>query len=445
MSFADRQLDRQRMILGWFVNYMPTAWNRPWAGPNPTGWVDGQFYVDMARALERSSLDLIMLEDSSVVPENFGGTMDAEFKVTVKAPKHDPLPLAAAISQATDKLGIVSTMSTSLYPPHRVAHLQATLDQLSDGRTGWNVVTSFEDLAAQNVGLDSLWEHDERYARADEYLRAVEALWQPGDNGGFDRRLEPAVFDGKYYSLRAPATPGLVQQRPVLCQAGGSPAGMDFAAKWADLIVSVPIGTTAMKAYRDGIRSRVDAAGEDPDTCKVLYMVTPILGESDAEAEDREARMYSAESDHFLRRLVQLSNISEIDFSQYDLDSPIPEDATTNGAQSILEGMKKLTRGSSLRAAMATKGESTSLRLVGTPHSVADQMEAAMEEVGGDGFLLFHGGGGLISRRYLDDVLDGLVPELQRRGLAQTGYGGGTFRDRLSNTAPRPTLTRSTS
>ncbi|RFA07737.1 dibenzothiophene desulfurization enzyme A [Subtercola boreus] len=424
------------MILGWFVNYMPTAWNRPWAGPNVTGWTDGQFYIDMARALERSSIDLIMLEDSSVVPENFGGTMEAEFKATVKAPKHDPLPLAAAIAAATTSLGIVTTMSTSLYPPHRIAQLQATLDQLSDGRAGWNVVTSFEDLAARNIGLDTLWEHDERYARADEYLRAVSSLWRAGAVPDARGR---AVFEGRSFALDAPGTTPLVQRRPVLCQAGGSSSGMDFAAKWADLIVSVPSGIDAMKAYRDGIRRRAEAAGTDPDATKVLYMVTPILGESVAEAEDKEARMYSAEGDNFLRRLVQLSNIAEIDFAEYDLDAPIPEDATTNGAQSILEGMKKMTRGSSLREAMSGKGESTSLRLVGTPESVADEMEAAIDQVGGDGFLLFHGGGGLISRHYLDDVLDGLVPELQRRGLAQSGYGPGTFHDRLTNDTLRST------
>lgn len=144
--------------------------------------------------------------------------------------------------------------------------------------------------------------------------------------------------------------------------------------------------------------------------------------------------MYSPDGDNFLRRLVQLSNISEIDFAQYDPDAPIPDDATTNGAQSILDGMKRATKGSSLREAMAGKGESTSLRLVGTPATVADQMEAAMAEVGGDGFLLFHGGGGLITRRFLDEVLDGLVPELQRRGLAQSSYSDGTFGERLAAT-----------
>ncbi|MCL8027675.1 LLM class flavin-dependent oxidoreductase [Nocardioides bruguierae] len=416
------------LTLGWFVNYMPTGWNRPFNGGQPAAWQDGQFYVDMARTLDRAGIDFIMLEDSSVVPENYGGDMTAEFMATVKSPKHDPLPLAAAIAQATDRLGIVTTMSTSLYPPERLARLQASLDELSNGRAGWNIVTSFEDLAAQNVGLEKLWEHDERYARAHEYLDVVTSAWQGA-----------VAHDGRFHQVVSPGSPMPVQDRPVLCQAGGSKAGMDFAAEWADLIVSVPVGVEAMKAYRDGIRSRIAESGGDPDRCRVLYMVTPILGETDEEAQAKRARMYSDATDNYLRRIVQLSNISEIDFSKFDEDEPVPEDATTNGAQSILDTFKRLTKDSSLREVLGNSGESTSLDLCGSPATVADQMEAAMEEVGGDGFLLFHGGGGIITRRYLDEVLDGLVPELESRGLFERPVrdGGpvaapGTFRGRLT-------------
>ncbi|WP_461417631.1 LLM class flavin-dependent oxidoreductase [Gordonia sp. GN26] len=409
------------MTLAWFVNYTPTGWNRPWSGTNPQAWLDGSFHIDMAKALERSCIDFIMLEDSSVVPENFGGDMVAEFKATVKAPKHDPIPLAAAIAQETEHLGIVTTMSTSLYPPDRLARIQSTLDELSGGRCGWNIVTSFEDLAAQNVGLEKLWEHDDRYKRSDEYLRAVSAMWESGD------RVE---HRGEHYVIDGPAARLSHQDRPLLCQAGGSSAGMDFAATWADVIVSVPVGLEAMKAYRDGIRERIERSGGDPDRCRVLFMVVPILGETDAEARAKRDRFYSPDSDHFLRRMVQLSNISEIDFSQYDFDSPVPEDATTNGAQSILDSIKRQTRGSSLRKVLGSTGDSTSLALVGTPAIVADQMEEAMEVVGGDGFLFHRGGAGLITRHYLAEVLDGLLPELQRRGLARSAYAPGTLRER---------------
>lgn len=414
-----------RMLLGWFVNFMPPAWNREWAGPDPRAWTTGDLYLDMARSLERSALDFIMLEDSSVVPESFGGTMKAEFQATTKAPKQDPVALAAAISQVTEHLGIVSTLSTSLYRPDRLAHVLATIDELSSGRAGWNIVTSFEDLAAQNLGLERLWAHDERYARAAELVEQATALWGAGGDT-VDRA-------GATSSILAPTgtlTP-VQGDRPLLCQAGGSPSGMDFAAAHADVIVAAPPGLDAMKGYRDGIRARLVEAGRDPDSVKVLYMITPVLGETVAEAEAKAERLYAPTGDNIMRRLVMLSNQSEIDFSAFDLDRPIPDDATTNGAQSILDSMKRQTAGSSLREVLSSGGQSQSIPLVGTPQTVASTMEQAVDEVGGDGFLLFGGGGGLLTRRYLDEVLDGLVPELQRRELAQRGYAPGTFRDRI--------------
>jgi alkanesulfonate monooxygenase SsuD/methylene tetrahydromethanopterin reductase-like flavin-dependent oxidoreductase (luciferase family) len=415
---------KDQMALGWFVNFMPTAWNTPWAGSHPAKWTDGQFYLDMARALERSAIDFIMLEDSSVVPENYGASMDAEFKATTKSPKQDPVQLASAIAAVTDQLGIVTTMSTSLYPPDRLAHILATLDDVSGGRAGWNIVTSFEKMAAQNVGLDDLWPHDERYVRANEYVEATTALWA-GNEGRAD-------FKGSFYHRTgAPGTMALPQGRPLLCQAGGSTAGMDFAANHADVIVAVPVGLPAMKEYRDGIRARLDEAGQNPDSCRILFMVTPIIGETDEEAQARADRLYAPTGDNMLRRLVMLSNMAEIDFSVFDLDKPIPQDATTNGAQSLLESMKKATEGSSLREVLSTGGQAESIPLIGTPETVADLMEEAVDFVGGDGFLFFGGGGGTLSKRYLTDILDGLVPELQKRGLAQESYADGTFRERM--------------
>lgn len=419
-----------RMLLGWFVNYMPTSWNRPWSGSEPTDWMTGEFYLDMARALERASLDFIMLEDSSVVPENFGGSMDAEFKATTKSPKLDPIPLAAAMSQVTNDLGIITTMSTSMYAPDRLAHILANLDELTGGRTGWNVVTSFEDAAAQNVGLPQLWAHDDRYDRAAEYLDVTRRLWAGGAN--------PVEYSGQYFDVSSPTgTRPVTNGSPLICQAGGSPKGMDFAVDQAEVIIATPHGIEGMKTYRDGIRSRLEARGKNPDSCRVLYLVTPILGETDREAELKAERMYAPDTDSLLRRLVMLSNISEIDFQAFDVDRPIPADATTNGAQSLLDGMKKATANSSLREVLTSGGDSQAIPLIGTPETVANRMEEALDEVGGDGFLLFGGGGGLLNRRYIDDVVDGLIPELQRRGASQRGYSKGSLRDRILDNSRR--------
>jgi len=420
----DRTNDR--MTLGWFVNFMPPAWRTPWAGPDVARWADGEFYVEMARALERARLDFIMLEDSSVVPENHGGSARTEFMVTTKAPKNDPLPLAGAIAAATKDLGIVTTMSSSLYPPAHLARLQATLDVLSNGRAGWNVVTSFEEQAAQNVGLDSLWEHDERYDRAAEFMELAQQLWRSTSDG------VPVEHAGKYFTAAGRFdAPALPQGSPVICQAGGSPRGLDFAAENAEVVVSVPHGIPAMKEYRRTVRERMEKFGRDPDSCRILFMVTPVVGETDAEARERRTRMWAPTDFNLLRKLVFASNTSEIDFAEFDLDAPIPPDATTNGAQSLLDQLKEKTRGSTLRQAISDDGLAESLPLVGTPETIVDQMQEAMEEVGGDGFLFFHGASGLLSRRFLTDVLDGIVPELQRRGLAQTEYAPGTFREKL--------------
>lgn len=416
------------MTLGWFVNSMPPAWNTPWAGPDALDWASGEFYVDMARALERACLDFVMLEDSSVVPESHGGSAETEFTATTKAPKNDPLPLAGAIAAATRDLGIVTTMSASLYPPAHLARLLATVDHLSGGRAGWNVVTSFEDLAARNVGLDRLWGHDERYDRAQEFVDLVRQLWSSAREGA-----EPVDHAGRYFTARGrlDAVTG-PQGSPVLCQAGGSPRGLDFAAGNAELVVAVPAGLEAMRTYRDAVRGRMEALGRDPDSCRVLFMVTPVVGETDAEARERHRRAYAPDGANLLRKLVMLSNQSEIDFARFDLDRPVPADATTNGAQSLLDALKEKSKDSSLREALAGGGQAESLPLVGTPETIADAMQEAVEVVGGDGFLFFGGGGGLLSRRYLTDVLDGVVPELQRRGLAQTAYAPGTFREKLT-------------
>ena len=163
----------KKFHLGWFMNFIPPEWDTPWRLAGCGEVANGRFYVDMAKSMERACFDYIMIEDTVMVADAYGGTMEGSLKNSVFAPKHDPIPLAVLIAANTSRLGVVATMSTSFYPPYLLARLASTVDSIAEGRFGWNIVSSAEDRAAQNFGLDGLPEHDERYNVADEYFDVV--------------------------------------------------------------------------------------------------------------------------------------------------------------------------------------------------------------------------------------------------------------------------------
>jgi FMN-dependent oxidoreductase (nitrilotriacetate monooxygenase family) len=431
----------RKFHLGWFGAYVPHAWNQPFEGSERShrDWLDGSFYVDLAQQLDRAGFDVLLLEDSSMVSDTYGGTAEATLARGVWAPKGDPVALAPLLTEATRHLGISITASTSFYPPYLLARSMSTLDHLSGGRIGWNVVTSSEDRAAQNFGMDRLPPHDERYERAQEYVDLVDALWTSWEPDALvmDResntyvdhtKVHPIDFHGKHLSSRGPLnTLPAPQGRPVVSQAGGSPKGRDFAARSADLVMALPKGVTAMKQYRDDIRARAEVYGRDPDDVKVMFIISPILGASEAEAvERRELKREAVRADP-TGQLIGWSGSMEIDFSQFDLDEPLPATARTNGHQSTLDTFRAWSGERTLREAVQDY-RTESLELVGTPDSVADQMEAAMAEVGGDGFMLWMQPP---TRQYVAEITDGLVPALQRRGLVRTEYTHTHLRDNL--------------
>ena len=429
----------QKMHLGWFTNFTLDAWNTPWASSNGPDWKGG-FYVDLARSLDRAGFDYLIVEDTCMVSDAFGGDFVTSLKHGVFAPKHDPLPLVPLIAQATEGLGIVATMSTTFYPPWLLARLSATLDHICDGRFGWNIVTSAEDRAAQNFGLDKMPEHDLRYDICDEYVDLVTQLWASWEPDAvvMDRergvyvdgtKVHTVDFDGQYFKSRGPlnVVPS-PQGKPVFVQAGASPRGKRFAAKSADSIIATAQGISGMRDYRDAVRSHMEEFGRKPDDCKVLFLVSPVLGDTEEEAREKHTAMYN-HPDFIEQTLVSISSITEIDFSQYDLDSPLPDDITTNGERGSMEKFIQRGSGKTLRQ-LASEGVSQSVELVGTPDSVAAQMGEIMEEVGGDGFLITRQNLRL-TRKYITEITEGLVPALQRRGLARTGYTHEHFRDNL--------------
>ena len=226
----------KKFHLGWFMNFIPPEWDTDYTSPDVASWANGDFYVDMARSMERACFDFMMIEDTVMVADAYGGTMEGSLKNSVFAPKHDPLPLAIKVASNTSKIGVVATLSTSFYPPYLLARACSTADSIAGGRFGWNIVSSAEDRAAQNFGLDRLYEHDERYNMADEYFELVNQLWDSWEPDAVVmdrethtyadfRKVHTIDFAGKYFKSRGP-----LNTIPLAAAQADDPAGRRLAA-----------------------------------------------------------------------------------------------------------------------------------------------------------------------------------------------------------------------
>jgi FMN-dependent oxidoreductase (nitrilotriacetate monooxygenase family) len=427
------------MHFGWFLKggIGVQNWRGGWTGDIATTWMQPDIYIDMARALEGACFDYMMIEDSVMIRDTFHDSMEFALGRAISAPKNDPMPMVPLIAQATSKIGIVATMATSFYHPFQAARLGATLDHLTRGRVGLNLVTGSAHRSAQNFGYDEHFEHDHRYAMADEWMEVVDALWNSWEPDAViadeERgiytdftKVHPINFVGKYYKSRGPLNtcPG-PQRRPVICQAGGSNAGRAFAAKHADTIVVGVNGIPAMKAYRDDLSERMRGYGRDPKACKLLFLVQPVLGDTDNEAKEKLARQRKAESEDLDARLSNFSYVAGIDMGQFDLDLPLPDIRDkVNGHKSVVD--EYVRSGKSLRE-MLKYSPLDAVDMAGTPDTVAAQMGEIMQEVGGDGFLISNG----VTRKAIGEIAGGLAPALKRRGLMRKRYGYDLFRDNL--------------
>ncbi len=427
--------------LAWFLQGSSIqAWGSPWTGNISEEWMNAEMFIDLARAIERAGFDYLLLEDSIYVGQNWKNSRDIFLKNGMSIPRQEPTVIATLMAQATKFLGIVPTLSTFAYHPYLVARIVGTLDQISAGRGGWNMVTGSSDFAAQNFGMDALPPHDTRYEMAHEFIDVVTQLWDSWEPDAIlaDRKtgvlIDPAKvhtidYRGKYYASRGPLNSGPAPQgRPVIAQAGGSGPGRAIAAKYADTIVAHPKGVAAMKEYRNDVRRQMAALGRDPDSCKIMYLISPIVATSREEAQIRVARRRADAAADVDGRLAQLGWITNLDLSDADLDAPVGE-LTTNGHQSSLAQFLKRAGGKTLREAIVSYSSSGgSVDLVGTPDDIAAEMDEVMQEVGGDGFLFSLGD---VSRRSVAEITDGLVPALQQRGLTRTGFGAKHLRDNL--------------
>jgi len=428
--------------LGWFLQGSSVqAWGEPWTGHIGRNWMVPELFTDMARCLERACFDYILIEDSSYVGESFEGSTEIYLKNGIAVPRQDPSVVASLMTAVTSRIGIVPTFGTYAYHPYLLARLVASLDQVSSGRIGWNAVTGSSDFAAMNFGLPGMPEHDLRYDMADDYMQAVKGLWASWEPGAIiaDRhsgvlvdpsKVHAVNHEGRFFKTRGPLNSGPAPQgQPVIAQAGGSPRGRQFAAQHADTIVAHTKGVAAMRAYRDDVRKRMVACGRNPDSCKVLFLIAPIIGETEEEARQKK-RLRAARAEATLaQRLAHFGKVTNIDFGRFDLDQPLPADVTTNGHQQNLDEFRARAAGRTIRQTMSDyNATALSVELVGTPDSVAARMGEVMEEAGGDGFLFSLPN---VNRRTLAEVEDGLVPALQDRGLVRAAYTHTQFRDNL--------------
>jgi FMN-dependent oxidoreductase (nitrilotriacetate monooxygenase family) len=436
MAAAARQLK-----LGAFmrpVSIHTGAWRYPGA------WPDANFNFghlrQLIRKLEAGKFDAFFMADHLAVLNMPVNALKRSHTVT----SFEPFTLLSALSQATDRIGLVATGSTTFDEPYHVARRFASLDHISGGRAGWNIVTTSNPDAALNFGLDDHMEHDERYRRAREFYDVVTGLWDSFADDAFVRDVDSGIYvdpekihvlghKSKYLSVRGPlniARP--VQGWPVIVQAGASEAGRQLAAETAEAVFTGG-GSLAdgQKLYAD-IKGRMEKIGRDPEHLKILPGAFVVVGDSDDEAKEKLALLDSRV--HYDSAIASLSVILGTDASKFDPDGLLPEIPETNASQS---GRQRLVDaaardGLTVRQLAQRVGGFGGLKFVGTAKTIADRMEEWLTGRGSDGFNIMFP----FLPAGLDDVVDKVVPELQRRGIFRREYAGATLRENLG--LPRP-------
>jgi alkanesulfonate monooxygenase len=414
------------------------AWRYPGAYP------DANFNFShlrrFARTLERGKFDAFFMADHLAV---LNMPLDA-LKRSHTVTSFEPFTLLSALAGATERIGLVATASTTFDEPFHVARRFASLDHLSGGRAGWNIVTTANPTAALNFGRDDPMEHDERYARAREFYDVVTGLWDSFADDAFVRDVQAGVYfdparlhvldhHGKYLEVRGPlniARP--VQGYPVIVQAGASEAGRQLAAETAEVVFGAQ-STLAdgQKFYRD-VKGRMEKLGRDPEHLKILPGAFVVVGGSVEEAREKRAKLDSLV--HYESAIASLSVALGHDASRLDPDGPLPELPLTNASQSGQQRVTLLAQRENLSVRQLAQrlGGFAGLSFVGTPRTIADEMEQWLVERGSDGFNVMFP----FLPEGLDDFVDLVVPELQRRGIFRSDYEGATLRENLG--LPRP-------
>jgi FMN-dependent oxidoreductase (nitrilotriacetate monooxygenase family) len=389
----------------------------------------------LAATAERAKFDLLFLADGLTSGSDAHPSMVARF---------EPLTLLSALAMKTTRLGLAATASTTYGEPFHIARVFASLDHLSRGRAGWNVVTTSYARTAANFGARHP-EHDERYAIAEEFVDVVKGLWDSWDDGAFPKDKAAGVYadasklhildhTGKYFSVKGPLNASRPPQgHPIIIQAGSSGPGQDLAARNADIVFTAQQSIEEAQSFYKSQKERVAAHGRDADSLAIMPGFLPVIGDTFAEARDKLA-LLDGWTDPTNAMPLLVERLGH-DLSGYDLDGPLPELPVSDQLQSRAKLLTDLAKRENLTirqlALRVAAGRGHHI-ILGTPVEIADRMQLWFEERAADGFNVmppyFPGG--------LDDFCNKVVPILQERGLFRTEYEGTTLRDHLGIARP---------
>ncbi|BFM64578.1 TPA: LLM class flavin-dependent oxidoreductase [Acinetobacter baumannii] len=421
----------------------PGLWRHP--QDRSVEYKDLEYWTDLAQILERGFFDGIFIADVLGIYDVYHQSAEHALTGAVQVPVNDPLQIVPAMAAVTKHLGFGVTTSISFEHPYPFARRISTLDHLTKGRVGWNIVTSYLESGSKNLGLKTQVNHDNRYDIADEYLEVLYKLWEGSweegsvlrdrENGIFadHKKVHPIQHEGKYFTV-----PGIhicepsPQRTPVLYQAGASSRGQKFASQNAECVFIAAPSKIATKKVVQGIRQKLVQEGRDPYSVKIYALLSIVTDETDtkAQAKFKEYQSYGS----YDGALTLLSGWSGVDFSQYQPTDKV-EYIQTNAIQSLLDSyvnadpervwtIEEIANWNSLGGNGPV--------LVGSAETVSDALEQWVEDTDVDGFNLAY----ILAHQTFADVVEFIVPELQKRGVYQTSYAQGTLREKLFGAGP---------
>ena len=402
------------------------------------------YYKRIARALEDGKFHLGFFDDRLALPDIYGADHKEAVKNGIRVVKMDPVPILATMAMSTKNLGLAATISTTYYNAFHIARTMMTLDHMTGGRAGWNVVTSLNDSEAFNMGAAGTIEHDRRYDRADELMTNIIDMWGAWDSDAilFDKengvfadpeKVRSYDFQGEWFQTRGTFTvPPSPQGHPVIVQAGQSGRGRQFACEWGEVIFTIQNNVERGVQVRNEMREEAAQQGRDPDTIAICPAVYVTTGETQAIAEDKYAYVNNLAKP--IDGLTLLSEVLNFDFATKGYDEPFTDEelGSINGLRGILDKVVRLSGKSNptLKDFVDHSGRGTvheAPHIVGDPKQVADELEKWFTEGAADGFVLFasHTPGAY------EEFSRYVVPELQRRGIYHDDYAGPTLRGNL--------------